>query len=352
MDDARSQEMVSSECKKPCSQVKWIGAAACAILLGTACGAQQAQPQIGIVQGQVIDREGAVYQGARVALTLGGTGVEAQVTASDESGRFRFEGVPAGLFTVTVSSQGFGARTVTGTLAAGASYEAPPIVLAMSGATTEVRVTASQHQIAQQELLEEEHQRVLGFFPNFNVVYDPKAPPLSAGQKFHLSVKQLVDWTTFAGTAMTASTEQAGNSLKGYGQGTAGYTRRFGAAYGDNVIGTMIGSALFPSLLKQDPRYFYKGDGTRRERIWYAIKMSVVCKGDNGHWQPNYSDYIGDVGAASISNLYYPAGSRNNATVILSNILIGKATDIGQNIFQEFFARRLTPKVPSYTNNP
>ena len=58
------------------------------------------------------------------------------------------------------------------------------------------------------------------------------------------------------------------------------------------------------------------------------------------------------MGAASISNLYYPAGSRNNATVILSNILIGKATDIGQNIFQEFFARRLTPKVPSYTNNP
>jgi hypothetical protein len=110
----------------------------------------------------------------------------------------------------------------------------------------------------------------------------------------------------------------------------------------------MIGGAIFPSLLKQDPRYFYKGTGTTRSRIFYAIATTVVCKGDNGHWQPNYSGIIGGLAAGGISNLYYPASNRNGVSLTFENALTGIAGGAVQNLLQEFVVRRLTPKVPDY----
>ena len=93
-----------------------------------------------------------------------------------------------------------------------------------------------------------------------------------------------------------AGVEQAGNTFAGYGQGAQGYGKRFGANYADGLSDTMIGGAILPSLFKQDPRYFYKGTGTIRSRAMYAIANAVICKGDNGRWQPNYSAHSGRAG--------------------------------------------------------
>jgi hypothetical protein len=106
----------------------------------------------------------------------------------------------------------------------------------------------------------------------------------------------------------------------------------------------MIGSAILPSLLKQDPRYYYKGTGTTRSRILYAIANSVICKGDNGRWQFNYSGILGGAAAGGISNLYYPAANRNGISLTLENTALGIAGGAVQNLFQEFLVRRLTPK--------
>jgi hypothetical protein len=113
----------------------------------------------------------------------------------------------------------------------------------------------------------------------------------------------------------------------------------------------MIGSALLPSLLKQDPRYFYKGTGTTRSRVLYAIANAVVCKGDNGHWQADYSGIFGGLAAGGISNLYYPASDRNGVTLTFENALIGIAAGAAQNLFQEFLVRKLTPKLPNYRSS-
>ena len=83
----------------------------------------------------------------------------------------------------------------------------------------------------------------------------------------------------------------------------------------------MIGDAILPSILKQDPRYFYKGSGTTRSRILYALANAVVCKGDNGHWQPDYSGILGSLAAGGISNLYYPASNRNGVQLTFENTL-------------------------------
>jgi hypothetical protein len=160
-----------------------------------------------------------------------------------------------------------------------------------------------------------------------------------------------VDPVTFGLTGAVAGVQQAQNDFSGYGQGAAGYGRRFGAAYGNEVSSTFIGGAILPSLLKQDPRYFYKGSGSVRSRVLYAMANAVICKGDNGHWQPNYSGILGDLAAGGISNAYYPAKNRDDAALTFENTLIGIGTTAAVNIIQEFIIPRFTPNLPNHQAN-
>jgi hypothetical protein len=304
---------------------------------------------LGSIRGVVEDRDGAVYQG--VHITLAETvpaPPSTRTTTTDINGRFLFSGVPAGAFKLTVSSEGFATQVVSGTLHVGESYEASTIVLPFATATTEVNVTASQEEIAEEQMKDEEKQRIFGVIPNFYVVYAPNAAPLTSRQKFHLAWRSSIDPITFLISGGVAGFEQATNGFSGYGQGAQGYAKRYGANFADNFIGTMIGGAILPSLLKQDPRYFYKGTGTTRSRILYAIANSVICKGDNGRWQANYSGILGSLAAGGISNIYYPASNREGASLTFEEALLGIAGGAAQNLFQEFLVRKLTPKLASY----
>ena len=309
---------------------------------------------MGSIHGVVVSPDGSVYEGAQITLVETGPGsAPTKTIPSDSQGRFQFNNVPQGPFRLTVTSSGFATQVRSGILRAGENYDTQSIVLLISTASSDVRVTASQPEIAAEQLKMEEQQRVFGVLPNFYVAYAPDAPPLTSKQKFSLAWKSSIDPVTFVITGAFAGVEQANDTFSGYGQGTEGYAKRFGANYADNFIGTMIGSAILPSILKQDPRYFYKGTGTTHSRVLYAIANAVVCKGDNGHWQPNYSGYIGGLAAGGISNLYYPASDRDGVTLIFENLLIGTAEAAAQNLVQEFIVRKLTPKVPKYgPSNP
>jgi hypothetical protein len=155
-----------------------------------------------------------------------------------------------------------------------------------------------------------------------------------------------VDPVTFGLIGVIAGIQQAENDFSGYGQGAEGYAKRYGASYANFVSGTFIGSAILPSVLKQDPRYFYKGTGGTRSRILYALANSVICKGDNGRWQPNYSSILGNLAAGGISNLYYPADDRNGVGLTFESAAIGIGATAAANLFQEFLVRKLTPNLP------
>jgi hypothetical protein len=321
----------------------------------TAANSQQGTDEAGAgnIHGVVVDKAGAVCEGAHVALTWTRTAQATDATpmrtaTTDSNGRFEFAGVPPGAFKLTVTSNGFVTEGLTGTLEPGESYDAKEIVLAMKGTTSEVDVTASPEEIAQAELKVEETQRVLGVIPNFYVTYVPNAPPLTRRQKYDLAWKSSIDPVTFLAVGAFAGVEQATNSYSGYGQGAQGYAKRFGAGYADSFIGTMIGGAILPAWWKQDPRYFYKGTGTTRSRVLYAIATAVMCKGDNGHWQVDYSGFVGGLAAGGISNLYYPASSRNGVGLTFENALIDTGESAVGNLFQEFVVRKLTPHVPNY----
>jgi hypothetical protein len=201
--------------------------------------------------------------------------------------------------------------------------------------------------VAEVQIKEQEKQRVLGVIPNFYVSYVPNAVPLNSKQKFELAWKVTIDPISFGMIGAIAGIQQASDQFSGYGQGAQGYAKRYGASFADSAIGNFIGGALLPSLLKQDPRYFYKGTGSKRSRFLYALANAVICKGDNGHWQANYSNILGSLAAGGISNLYYPASDRNGAGLTFENTLIGIGATAATNIIQEFIVRKFTPNLPN-----
>jgi len=305
----------------------------------------------GSITGTVIDRSGAVVAGAEVRLTREGRSPNQEVL-SGSNGQFAFANVTPGPFHLTIASAGFATQVSAGTLHPGEYYIVPPVALLVATAITEVQVGLSPAEVAQEQVQVEEKQRVLGVVPNFYVSYDPYPAPLTSRQKFSLAWKTSVDPVSFGLTGAIAGIQQAQNAFSGYGQGAQGYAKRFGASYADFVSGTFIGSAILPSLLKQDPRYFYKGSGTKRSRILYAIAGSVVCKGDNGKWQPNYSSILGNLAAGGISNLYYPAKDRDGVGLTFESGAIGIGATAAANLIQEFLIRKLTPNVPSDPAKP
>ncbi len=292
----------------------------------------------------MVDQDGALIANVIVRLTQEGAKREA---LSDSDGRFVFAAVTPGSFQLSFAAPGFANLEKSGVLQAGQDYVIAQIALVVARANVDVEVTLSPDQVAEDEVKVEEKQRVLGVIPNFYVSYVPNAAPLTTKLKFQLAWKSIIDPVPFGITGAIAGIEQADNAFSGYGQGAQGYAKRYGAAYADLVTGDFIGGAILPSLFKQDPRYFYKGSGSRKSRVLYAIAMSVVCKGDNGRWQPNYSSIIGGLAAGGISDLYYPAQNRNGATLAFENALIGIGGGAAANIVQEFIIRRLTPHLPS-----
>ncbi len=311
------------------------------------------QPQnaraIGSISGTVLDVTGAPVSGAQVKLTCEAT-TQGQVTPTALDGHFSFTDVAPGPFELSIGLAGFKTKTVSGTLTTTEGYQVPAVRLELAPVVTDVSVRLTTEEIAEEQIKQQEQQRLLAVIPNFYASYVADAAPMNPKQKFELAWKLAIDPTSFMIAGIIAGGQQANNSYPGYGQGAAGYARRFGAAYGDFFIGTYVSNAILPSILKQDPRYFYKGTGTTKSRILYAISRSVITKGDNGHWQPDYSGILGSLAAGGISNLYYPAGSRDGFGTTVNNTLIGIGTSACVNILQEFVFRKVTPKTPK--NDP
>ena len=298
---------------------------------------QAARP--GIVIGTILDQSGAVSVGTVIRLTPEDKSAYREVI-SGNNGQFSFSNVPAGHFQLSVSSTGFGNEVYSGDLAPGQTIIAPPIVLSVATVVTQVKVTVDPVEVATEEVKEEEHQRVLGFIPNFYVSYSPDAAPLTTKLKYHLAWKSTTDVVTIGGVAFLAGLQQAGDQYSEFGQGAPGYARRFGADYGDAFASTFLSGAVFPSLFKQDPRYFFRGTGSTKRRFLYAISNSVWCKGDNGRWQVNYSNMAGVVSGAAIASTYYP--STNQGMNILTNSLIRMGESSLTGVIQEFILHKLT----------
>jgi len=294
----------------------------------------------GSISGVVVDETGAAITTATVRLTLRDP-ARSFDTKTDADGGFTFPNPGSGAFLISVAAPGFTAVSVPGNLSAGQVYTLPAITLEV-GSSTVVNVGVTREEMAQEQLNVETKQRFLGVIPNFYMSYDPHPLPLSPKQKFTLAAKFTLDPASFAITGLTAGVQQANDDYSGFGRGIGGYGKRYAAATGTFLNAAILGGAVLPSVLHQDPRYFYKGTGSIKSRTLYAIANAVICKGDNGHWEPNYSSIGGGLAAGAISNFYYPAKNRDGVESTFVNAAIGIAEDAAGNVAQEFLFRRLT----------
>jgi hypothetical protein len=174
--------------------------------------------------------------------------------------------------------------------------------------------------------------------PNFLTMENTEnIPPLTSGDKFKVVGRSLIDPSEFVLIGFVAGLGQASNSNPSYGQGAQGYGKRYATAYADNAIENFIASAVLPSLLHQDPRYYQLGHGGFLRRTGHALSRVVMTRSDSGRSQFNYSEVFGAGMAAAISTYsYHPESERGVGTVIsVWGTQIG--WDVGTYMLKEFW---------------
>ena len=236
----------------------------------------------GAICGTVLDANGAEVTGATVMLE-GASGKDQRDATTDDNGFFRFSSVAPGSFKVSVTATGFSNWSSDGLmLRPNEDYDLPPVELRVAMSTTEVEVAFTRRDMAEEEIRAEEKQRVLGAIPNFYVSYSRDAEPLSSGQKYRLAWKTSIDPVSIVISAGIAGVEQSQNAFSGYGQGAGGYAKRFGAVYADGLAGTFLADAILPSVLHQDPRYFYKARGVFGRGRCMPLRALLSARGTTG----------------------------------------------------------------------
>ncbi len=202
-------------------------------------------------------------------------------------------------------------------------------------------------------LRQEEKQRAFGVMPMFQVVNRSQTiPPLTPKQKFHLMAKSTTDPFVFALVGVIAGIGQARDTNSGtktvtnpdgttstvrwgFGQGAAGYFKRFGAGYADTADGNFWGNAVLPVLLKEDPRYYRMGPSfSFARRFAYSATTAVWCRRDNGKWGPNYANVAGNFISGGISNLYYPDENSGFEKTVISAMTVTAEGIIGSELIE------------------
>jgi hypothetical protein len=299
-------------------------------------------PQTGTITGTVEDLNGGLIPGATVAIKeISPDDHHGVIT--DGEGFFSLGDVPSAVTVhLLVHADGFQDWTSASVnLTPGQMYDLTDIKLPLSAVETTVNAIMPE-QLAMQQVRAEEKQRMLGIIPNFYVVYDKNPMPLTAKLKFELALKAGTDTATIGAAAFLAGIYQAADTPN-YREGVKGYGQRFGAVYANGFSDILIGGAVLPSVLHQDPRYFYQGTGTTRSRVFHAISAPFIARGDNGHSQFNYSSVGGDLASGALSNLYYPASNRG-ASLVFTGALAITGGRIVNALAQEFLFNRITSK--------
>jgi len=186
------------------------------------------------------------------------------------------------------------------------------------------------------------NDRLFFVMPNYSTVENSgrfQPPPLSAKSKFKLSAKTMSDPVTISFLGTLALIGQARNTDSSYGQELQGYAKRFGKLYADAGIGTLMTTSVFPTLLRQDPRYFQLGTGGKWRRLWYSAGQIFFTRSDSGERQFNYSEVLGNAVAAGISNTYRPQSERTPANTFRvwgTDMLLNSLCNMAKEFWPDF----------------
>jgi hypothetical protein len=320
---------------------RWIGPFVFS-LFATLVAAQQdpTASRTGSIVGVVTDAQDALIPGAIVQVA--GDTLRDHSVETNGVGAFAVNDLPAGAtLHITIKASGFGDWNSNAiVLTPSQMLDLQSVKLIVAAAITSVSA-ATPEKVALQQVQLAERQRLFGILPNFYVAYDTRFIPLSPKLKFRLALRTSTDPASFLGAGFLAGIDMASDVAPHYEQGAIGYAKRVGASYTGTVTDIFLGGAVFPTLFHQDPRYFYKGTGSKKSRMLHAMLSPFVARGDNGHSQINISSLVGDVSSSAMTNLYYPKVDRGGGLVIKGALEITGARMVSA-ILQEFVFRKLT----------
>ena len=312
---------------------------------GSTAGAGPVRAATATITGTVLDVNGALIPGATVVLNAPSAGDRHEVTANDDAA-FKFDSVTPGVpYEITVNVKGFSSWTSPSIVLEPSQFLIlDDIHLKLEGESTSITVYGSNEEIAVEQVHLAEQQRILGFIPNFYVNYDgANAVPLTSKLKFKLAMRVARDPISILGVAFMSGVDQAAGRPD-YVQGAKGYGQRFGANAAGAFSDILIGGAVLPSLLHQDPRYFYQGTGTTASRMKHAMLSPFICRGDNGNRQINFSSMGGSLGASALAMTYYPSSNRSGGDILVA-FGISESARVLAGIAQEFIIPHFTPSL-------
>ena len=179
-------------------------------------------------------------------------------------------------------------------------------------------------------------KRILGVLTNYRTAnMDAAATPMTPGGKMTIAAKDSFDYPSYVLAFFTSGIGQLTNANPSFGQGAAGYARRYSTGVADQVIGNMLTEGIMPSLLHEDPRYFRMATGSGWSRVRYALTRTLVTRTDAGTMRLNFSEIIGNGIGAGIGSAYYPDGRQLGDNVQRFAQQMG--TDTLSNVIKEFW---------------
>jgi hypothetical protein len=162
--------------------------------------------------------------------------------------------------------------------------------------------------------------------------------PLTTRQKFDVFIHSTYSPRTFANAAIDEAADRAkGNHLnREYETGVRGVGQRYGINLATNETDVFFQRFLFPTLLKQDPRYFRNPDLPFFQRALYAMSRVLITRTDSGGQTFNSSRILSVAAARTVADLYVP-GERQGMHPIASCVSFTLLRDAGMNLAHEFW---------------
>lgn len=150
------------------------------------------------------------------------------------------------------------------------------------------------------------NDRLFYALPNFlSLENTGKLPPLTAKQKFGVVARGSFDYIEYPWYGFLSAINQADDAEPAYGQGWGAYGKRYVTSFADGTIENFMTSAILPSLLHQDPRFYQSEAGGFVHKAGYAVSRIFLTRTDAGGTQFNYSEVVGSAMSAAISTYSY-----------------------------------------------
>src|SRR4029077_9882408 len=144
------------------------------------------------------------------------------------------------------------AITLSGQTAPAAAPDPPAAIAPTSSVHAPTPTSPKPSSSAENEIeRQEQSQRLLGVIPNFGTTSRQDAPPLSGRAKFRLFYKSAFDPVELSVVGLQAGVSQAEDEFPEYGQGAAGFGKRYGATLADEVSSGFFANYFYPVLLKE-----------------------------------------------------------------------------------------------------